>query len=164
MKMPLVFKFFFLLQSSCFTILLLSAVQQSESATRIHISLFFGFPSHLGHHRACHTGFPGGASGKEPTSQCRRHKRCGFNPWVRKIPGGRHNNLLQYSCLQNPMDRGVWHAAVHRVTESDTTEPTEHTHTEWSKSERKNFFSVLGSVCIGYIAWQSACRRTYMQL
>ena len=30
-------------------------------------------------------GFPGGTSGKEPTCQCRRHKRCGFNPWVRKI-------------------------------------------------------------------------------
>ena len=31
-------------------------------------------------------GFPGGASGKEPASQCRRHKRLRFNPWVRKIP------------------------------------------------------------------------------
>ena len=30
--------------------------------------------------------FPGGASGKEPTWQCRRHKRRGFDPWVRKIP------------------------------------------------------------------------------
>ena len=32
------------------------------------------------------TGFPGGASGKEPTCQCRRLKRCGFDPWVKKIP------------------------------------------------------------------------------
>ena len=31
-------------------------------------------------------GFPGGASGKEPTCQCRRHKRCRFDPWVEKIP------------------------------------------------------------------------------
>ena len=31
-------------------------------------------------------GFPGGASGKEPTCQCKRLKRCRFNPWVRKIP------------------------------------------------------------------------------
>jgi len=30
--------------------------------------------------------FPGGTSGKEPTYQCRRPKKCGFNPWVRKIP------------------------------------------------------------------------------
>ena len=31
-------------------------------------------------------GFPGDASGKEPTCQCRRHKRCRFSPWVGKIP------------------------------------------------------------------------------
>ena len=31
-------------------------------------------------------GFPGGTSGKEPTCRCRRHKRCGLNPRVRKIP------------------------------------------------------------------------------
>ena len=31
-------------------------------------------------------GFPGGASGKEPASQCRRHKRCRFDPWVKKVP------------------------------------------------------------------------------
>ena len=31
-------------------------------------------------------GCPGGVSGKEPTCQCRRHKRCGFYPWVGKIP------------------------------------------------------------------------------
>ena len=30
-------------------------------------------------------GFPGGTSGKEPTCQCRRPKRCEFDPWVRKI-------------------------------------------------------------------------------
>ena len=40
-------------------------------------------------------GFPGGVSGKEPTCQCRRHKRLGFNPWVRKIPGGGHGSPLQ---------------------------------------------------------------------
>ena len=32
------------------------------------------------------TGFPGGTSDKEPTCQCRRPKRLGFDPWVRKIP------------------------------------------------------------------------------
>ena len=31
-------------------------------------------------------GFPGGTSGKEPTCQCRRCKRLGFDPWVGKIP------------------------------------------------------------------------------
>ena len=50
-------------------------------------------------------GFPGGASGKEPTCQSRRHEKHGFNPQVRKIPpGGGHGNPLQCSCLENPMD------------------------------------------------------------
>jgi len=31
-------------------------------------------------------GFPGGVRGKDPSCQCRRHKRRGLNPWVRKIP------------------------------------------------------------------------------
>ena len=31
-------------------------------------------------------GFPGGTSGKEPTCQCRRRNRCGFDPWAGKIP------------------------------------------------------------------------------
>ena len=34
-------------------------------------------------------GFPSGSAGKEPICQCRRHKRCGFNSWVRKIPWSR---------------------------------------------------------------------------
>ena len=34
-------------------------------------------------------GFPSGTSGKEPACQCWRHKRCGFNPWVGKIPWNR---------------------------------------------------------------------------
>ena len=43
-----------------------------------------------------------------------------------RAPGGGHGNLLQYSCLENPMDRGAWRAAVHRVTQSDMTEVSEH--------------------------------------
>ena len=43
-------------------------------------------------------------------------------------PEGGHGSLiLQYSCLQNSIDRGAWRAAVHRITESDTAEATEHT-------------------------------------
>jgi len=39
--------------------------------------------------------------------QFRRHRSCGFNPWVRKTPGEGNGNPLQYSCLKNPMDRGA---------------------------------------------------------
>ena len=57
--------------------------------------------------------------------QCRR---CGFDPWLEKIPGisgGGNGSSLQYSCLENSMDRGAWQSTVHGVTkESDMTEPT----------------------------------------
>ena len=39
-------------------------------------------------------------------------------PGSGKSPGGGHGNPLQYSCLENPMDRGAWWAAVHMVTKS----------------------------------------------
>ena len=38
--------------------------------------------------------------------------------------GEGHGNPLQYSCQENPMDRGAWWATVHRVAESDRTEET----------------------------------------
>ena len=41
-------------------------------------------------------------------------------PGSERFPGGGHGNPLQYSCLENPMDRGVWQATVHRVLRSQT--------------------------------------------
>ena len=41
-------------------------------------------------------------------------------PGLGRPPGGGHGNPLQYSCLENPMDRGVWRATVHRFTQSWT--------------------------------------------
>ena len=41
-----------------------------------------------------------------------------------RSPGGGHGNPLQYSCLENPMDRGAWWATVHGVAALDTTEVT----------------------------------------
>ena len=72
------------------------------------------------------TGLPRWVSGKESACPCRR---CRFNPWVGKIPGVGMGNLLQYSCLENSTDRGVWWATVHRVTKSQTQLSTYiHTH------------------------------------
>ena len=39
--------------------------------------------------------------------------------WGRS-PGGGHGNPLQYSCWDNPMDRGAWQATVHRITQNRT--------------------------------------------
>ena len=72
-------------------------------------------------HGAFRKGFPGGASGKEHACLCRRQKRRGFHPWVGKVPWRRgYGKPLQCSCLENPMDRGAWRAAVHCVTKSRT--------------------------------------------
>ena len=50
---------------------------------------------------------------------------AGSIPDLGRFPGGRHGNPLQYSLLENPMDRGAWRAAVPRVCKvSDTPEPT----------------------------------------
>ena len=45
----------------------------------------------------------------------------------RDSPGEGHGNPLQYSCLENSMDRGAWRATVHGVAESDTTGAIQHT-------------------------------------
>ena len=48
----------------------------------------------------------------------------GLIPGLGRSPGGGNGNHLQYSCLENPMDRGAWWATVHAVAESDMTEAT----------------------------------------
>ena len=111
-----------------------------------------------------HLGFPGGTSGKESACQGKKCKRCGFDPWIGKIPWRRerlptlrwldgitnsmdmslsklqqtvkdretwpwgcnelteqlNNNYLplQYSCLENAMDRRAWWATGHWVPKS----------------------------------------------
>ena len=72
-------------------------------------------------------GLPGGTSGKDPACQCRRHRRCRFDPWVGKLPWSRawqptlvfltgesHGQRSLVGC--SPWGRKGW----------DTTEVTEH--------------------------------------
>ena len=61
--------------------------------------------------------FPRGSDSKE--SACNAGDQ-GSIPGLGRSPGGGHGNPLQYSCLENPMDRGAWWATVHRVTRSQT--------------------------------------------
>ena len=71
-------------------------------------------------------GLPGGSVGKEPACNAGDPGDMGSIPGLRRSPGEGHNNSLQYSCLEDPMDRGAWQATFHRVAESDMTEATEH--------------------------------------
>ena len=45
-------------------------------------------------------------------------RHAGLIPRSGRSPGGGHGNPLQYSCLENPMDRGAWRTAVHRIAKS----------------------------------------------
>ena len=69
-------------------------------------------------------GFPGGTSGKESACQCRRHRRCRFDPWIRTMSwrGARQSTpvFLENLPLENPRDKGAWWATVHRVAKSWT--------------------------------------------
>ena len=57
-------------------------------------------------------GFPGVSDGKESTCNV---GDLGSIPGLGRSPGRGHGNPFQYSCLENPMDRGAWWAAVHRA-------------------------------------------------
>ena len=62
-------------------------------------------------------GFPGGPAGKESTCNV---GDLGSIPELGRSLGGGHGNPLQYSCLENPMDRAAWQATVHSIAKSRT--------------------------------------------
>ena len=62
-------------------------------------------------------GFPGGSVVKNLSANA---GDTGLIPGSGRSPGGGHGNPLQYSCLENPMDRGAKWATVHGVTENWT--------------------------------------------
>ena len=93
------------------------------------------------------SGLPRWHSGKESTCQCRR---CKFDPWVGKIPVVGNGHPLQYSCMENPMNRGIWQATVHGVAKSRTQLSdwaAEHTHFHKSSSNSR------GSSCEAKQKW-----------
>ena len=60
---------------------------------------------------------------KNPPTNTGDIRDAGSITGLGRFPGGGHGNPLQYSYLENPMDRGAWQATVHRVAKkSDTTE------------------------------------------
>ena len=68
-------------------------------------------------HLHLQTSFPGGSVVKNPPANAGDADSI---PGLGRSPGGGHGNPLQYSCLENPMDRGTWQAAVHGVSKSWT--------------------------------------------
>ena len=71
--------------------------------------------------------FPGGLDGKESASHA---GNLGLIPGLGRSPGGGHGNPLQYSLLENPMDRGAWWATVRGVAPSWTAVSKQQQHTQ----------------------------------
>ena len=73
--------------------------------------------------------FPRGAVVKNPPANA---GDAGSIPGSGRAPGGGNGNLLQYSYLENSMDRGAWQATVHGVAKSQTRLSTAHTLPSWN--------------------------------
>ena len=78
---------------------------------------------------------------KNLTANARDSEDLGSVPGLGRSPGEGNGNPLQYSGLENSMDRGAWQATVHGVTKSQTQLTAEHictqlfTHQQWSEEE-----------------------------
>ena len=57
---------------------------------------------------------------ENPSADAGDIRDTGLIPGWGRFPGGGHDNPFQYSCLENPMDRGAWRAMVQRVIKSQT--------------------------------------------
>ena len=57
---------------------------------------------------------------KDPPANAGDSRDVDLIPGSGRFPGEGHGNPLQYSCLGNPMDKGVWQATVYRVEKSQT--------------------------------------------
>ena len=66
---------------------------------------------------------------KNPLANAGDIRDTGSMPGSGRSPGGGHGNPLQYSCLENPMDRGARQATVHRVAKSRTRLKRQHART-----------------------------------
>ena len=81
-------------------------------------------------------GFPGASDGKKKI--CLQCRRPGFIPWLGRSPGERNGYPLQYSCLENSMDREAWWATVHGAAKSQT----------WLNEEHTSTLDFIGKLCV----------------
>ena len=78
--------------------------------------------------------FPGSTVVKNPLANAENKGDTGLIPGLGRSRGEWNGNPLQYSCLENSMDRGAWRATVHRVAKSWSQMNTHtHTHTQERK-------------------------------
>ena len=102
-------------------------------------------------------GFPGDSVVKNPPASAGDTGDAGSIPGWGRSPGEGNGNPLQYSCLRNPMDRGVWRATVHGVTkESGTTEQLSactYTHTHTHTHSLSLSLSIVAKQSEYFLSW-----------
>ena len=74
----------------------------------------------------CNLGFPGDSVAENPPANAGDVGDACLIPESGRSPGGRNSNPLQYSCLDNTLDRGAWWATVHGVARARHDQATEH--------------------------------------
>ena len=111
-------------------------------------------------------GFLGGSVVKYPPANARDSGDLDLIPGWGRSPGGGNGNPLQYSCLENPMDRGAWRARVHGVAKSWTWLSNQHFHFHYSLSQNNNGrfqrqFSILGKLLpwMKFFSWLPLCTK-----
>ena len=96
---------------------------------------------------------------KSPPASARDVRDTGSIPGLGRSPGGGYGNPLQYSCLENPIDRGAWWATVHGVAKSQTGLSTAHSTSFTYKDEFKpcfftcvlTYINLLWHLCYTYV-------------
>ena len=87
-------------------------------------------------------GFPGGSVVKNAPINARDTGDVSSTPESGRSPGEGNGNPLQYSCLENPMDRGAWRAAVHGVEKSRTRLSMQAQLSTWYKQRIKSAWTL----------------------
>ena len=102
---------------------------------------------------------------KNPPANSGDTREVGSYPGWGRSSGGGNGNLLQYSCLENFMDRGAWWATVHGVTKSQTWLSTSTTSTKPGEASSESMrWDVYPCGSIGIMTWNLCDRRHYGHL
>ena len=105
--------------------------------------------------------FPSGTSDQEPACQCRDVRDMGSIPGSGRSPGGGHGYRLQYSCLENPMNREAWRATVHRVAQLCPTVSNWVGHNYSNLAHTENISSRKVLCKLGFLDHLKASRKAF---